>query len=208
MDTTYQSILTAFFLPSNPTFREILEAYVQSGKFEELKVFVPQTGIVKNDVEIAEKAIDVLNINYLRDRTYTQISGGERQLVLIARALAQQAPILLMDEPTASLDFGNQVMVLSRIQQLANSGLSIIMACHFPEHAFLYANKALLFKQGEVFGFGTPDKVVSKANIKALYGVDVEIAQFHTQQGNAVKMCVPCNLNNNHKISLGRLNHA
>ncbi|MDD4571202.1 MAG: ABC transporter ATP-binding protein [Clostridia bacterium] len=162
----------------------------------------------QNDVEIAEKAIDVLNINYLRDRTYTQISGGERQLVLIARALAQQAPILLMDEPTASLDFGNQVMVLSRIQQLANSGLSIIMACHFPEHAFLYANKALLFKQGEVFGFGTPDKVVSKANIKALYGVDVEIAQFHTQQGNAVKMCVPCNLNNNHKISLGRLNHA
>lgn len=156
-----------------------------------------------NDIAAAAKAIAILNIEYLRERIYTELSGGERQLVLIARALAQQAPILLMDEPTANLDFGNQIMVLSRIQQLANSGLSIIMACHFPEHAFLYGTKALLFRQGEVFGFGIPDKVVSQANIKALYGVEVEIAQFQTQQGNTVKLCIPCSINNNLKYQGG-----
>lgn len=160
------------------------------------------------DIEIAEKAIDVLKINYLKDRIYTEISGGERQLVLIARALAQQSPVLLMDEPTASLDFGNQVMVLSRIQQLASSGLSIIMACHFPEHAFLYGTKTLLFRQGEVYGFGNPEATVTEDNIKALYGVDVEIAEVSTKQGNAVKVCVPCNINNNFKISLRGLNYV
>jgi iron complex transport system ATP-binding protein len=160
----------------------------------------------ESDVKIAEQAIDALNINYLRDKVYTEISGGERQLVLIARALAQQSPILLMDEPTASLDFGNQVMVLSRIQQLASSGLSIIMACHFPEHAFLYGTKVLLFRQGEVYGLGDPDTTVTKDNIKALYGVDVEIAKVRTRQGNTVKFCIPCNINNNLKISLGGLN--
>lgn len=116
----------------------------------------------KKDYEIAEEALAKLNIDYLRDRIYTKLSGGERQLVLIARALAQQSPILLMDEPTASLDFGNQAMVLGRIQQLSDAGLLIIMASHFPEHAFLYGTKALLFKEGEVYGFGDPDTVMTK----------------------------------------------
>ena len=160
------------------------------------------------DTAIAEEALDVLQIDYLKERIYTELSGGERQLVLIARALAQQSPILLMDEPTASLDFGNQVLVLSRIRQLARSGLSIIMACHFPEHAFLYGTKALLFKEGAVFGFGSPERTVTEDNIKALYGVEVEIAEVYTKQGEAVKVCVPCNTNHHLKMSLGGLRNV
>jgi ABC-type cobalamin/Fe3+-siderophores transport system ATPase subunit len=161
---------------------------VLMGRTAHLKPFASPS---EADAEIAEKALATLNIAYLKERIYTELSGGERQLVLIARSLAQQSPILLMDEPTASLDFGNQFMVLSRIQQLAGSGLSIIMACHFPEHAFLYGTKALLFKKGEVYGFGSPDTTVTKENIKALYGVEVKIAAIDTGQGHAVKVCVP-----------------
>ncbi len=162
----------------------------------------------KADTQIAEEAMAVLHIDYLKERIYTEISGGERQLVLIARALAQQSPILLMDEPTASLDFGNQVMVLSRIQQLASSGLSIIMACHFPEHAFLYGTKALLFKEGEVYGFGSPEKTVTEDNVRALYGVEVEIAEVDTRQGVAVKVCVPCHTKLHSKASLRGLKNV
>jgi ABC-type cobalamin/Fe3+-siderophores transport system ATPase subunit len=98
-------------------------------------------------------------------------------------------------------------MVLSRIQQLATSGLSIIMACHFPEHAFLYGTKALLFKEGRVYGFGVPDATVTKENIKALYGVEVKIAEVDTGQGNTVKVCVPCHVNSHFQIPLrGRKN--
>lgn len=167
------------------------------GRTAHLKPFASPS---ETDVSIAEEALKTLNISYLKDRTYTEISGGERQLVLIARALAQQSPILLMDEPTASLDFGNQMMVLGRIRQLAGSGLAIIMACHFPEHVFLYGTKALLFKEGGVYSSGHPETAVTKENIKALYGVDVEIAAVDTGQGNIVKVCVPCRVNNNLKI--------
>jgi ABC-type cobalamin/Fe3+-siderophores transport system ATPase subunit len=96
----------------------------------------------KRDREIAEEVIESLNIRHLQDKIYTQISGGEKQLVLIARALTQKPRILVMDEPTAALDFGNQLMVLSQIQKLAKRGLGIIMASHFPDHALLYSPKS------------------------------------------------------------------
>ncbi|MCP6657902.1 ABC transporter ATP-binding protein, partial [Klebsiella pneumoniae] len=82
----------------------------------------------RRDREIAEEALKTLGIVQLKDRIYTQISGGERQLVLIARALAQQPAFLIMDEPTANLDFGNQIKVLNQIKKLVrNENLGVIM---------------------------------------------------------------------------------
>ena len=94
-----------------------------------------------HDVDVAMASLERLGVAHLADKLYTQISGGERQMVLIARALAQEPEMLVMDEPTASLDYGNQVKVLRQISRLAREGMSIIMTTHFPDHAFLCASK-------------------------------------------------------------------
>ena len=133
----------------------------------------------------------MLHIAYLRDNVYTEISGGERQLVLIARALAQQPQILVMDEPTASLDFGNQILVLSHMQQLATMKLAVVMASHFPDHAFLYGTKALLLKDGTVHSQGRPEETVTEESLRQLYGVGVKIISASIQRGKEVRVCVP-----------------
>lgn len=142
------------------------------------------------DVGVALDAIATLGISHLRDRAYTEISGGERQLVLIARALAKQPQILVMDEPTSNLDFGNQLLVLSHVQQMARRGLTIVMASHFPDHAFLYASKVLLVNRGVAAGIGPPMEVVTEESIRDLYGVDVKLLSAFVD-GSEVRVCVP-----------------
>lgn len=142
------------------------------------------------DVEIARQALAALNISYLEDRVYTEISGGERQLVLIARALAQQPQVLIMDEPTSSLDFGNQVRVLERIAGLASQGLSIIMATHFPNHAFICAQKVALVNHGTVVA-GPPGSMITEASLKSLYQVDTKILSVAAASGSTYRVCVP-----------------
>lgn len=142
------------------------------------------------DVEIARQALAALNISYLEDRVYTEISGGERQLVLIARALAQQPQVLIMDEPTSSLDFGNQVRVLGRIAELASQGLSIIMATHFPNHAFTCAQKVALVNHGTVVA-GPPGSMITEASLKSLYQVDTKILSVAAASGSTYRVCVP-----------------
>ena len=117
-------------------------------------------------------SLERLGVAHLADKLYTQISGGERQMVLIARALAQEPEMLVMDEPTASLDYGNQVKVLRQISRLAREGMSIIMTTHFPDHAFLCASKVGLITRDWV-RFGDPDDVVTEQSLGETYGVDV-----------------------------------
>jgi len=152
----------------------------------------------KEDLEIAEEILDILSIRHLRNKIYTKISGGEKQLVLIARALTQKPLMLVMDEPTASLDFGNQLLVLSHIKRLADRGLGIVMASHFPDHAFLYSTKVLLLKSGRLYAAGTPEEVITEQNLERLYGVNVKIVNTGVQNnsrgksgGGEVKVCVP-----------------
>jgi iron complex transport system ATP-binding protein len=106
------------------------------------------------DEEIAEELLRLLGIDNLADRAYTEVSGGERQLALIARALAQEPQVLVMDEPTASLDFGNQVRVLSEIKTLAGSHIAVILSTHDTDQAFLYAQRVALLHNGRL---PTPD---------------------------------------------------
>lgn len=143
------------------------------------------------DVELAEETLHILGISFLRDRIYTEISGGERQMVLIARALVQQPEILVMDEPTSNLDFGNQIRVLGRIRQLADSGLGIVMTSHFPDHAFLCATKVALIRRDGLFQYGTADEVVTEENLRSAYGVNVRIASIQNGKTGVLKACIP-----------------
>ena len=122
----------------------------------------------------AFEALESLHMQHLEQRIFTELSGGERQLVLIARALAQKPGMLIMDEPTASLDFGNQLLVLDHIRELAESGMSVIMSTHLPNHAFFFGTRVLMLKNSRVLSSGTPDETVNRDNMRALYNVDVE----------------------------------
>lgn len=143
------------------------------------------------DIEIAEQSIERLNIGYLKNKIYTEISGGERQLVLIARALTQQPEILVMDEPTSNLDFGNQIRVLEQISMLAESGLAVIMTSHFPDHAFLCSTKVALMQREHSFIVGGVDEVVTEANLNSAYGIRVKIIETEIENGQIIKTCVP-----------------
>ncbi|RAS14782.1 iron complex transport system ATP-binding protein [Microvirgula sp. AG722] len=125
----------------------------------------------RQDRDIAADCLDMLGILPLHDRVYTAISGGERQLVLIARALAQQPALLVMDEPTASLDFGNQIRVLDHIGRLRGQGMAVLMSTHQPEHALRVADRIALFNAGQVIADGPPAAMITPARLASLYGV-------------------------------------
>ncbi|MDD4510918.1 MAG: ABC transporter ATP-binding protein [Oscillospiraceae bacterium] len=144
----------------------------------------------KGDKQIALDALEALGITFLKDRIYTEISGGERQLVLIARALAQQPEILIMDEPTSNLDFGNQMLVLAQIKRLSETGIGVLMTSHFPDHAFLCSSRVALLRHGG-FEIGTPEEIVTEKNLQEVYGVNVRITNTPTTDGGVVKSCVP-----------------
>jgi len=129
----------------------------------------------KRDIEVASRALDSLGIAPLADKPVTEISGGERQLALVARALAQEPRLLVLDEPTASLDFGNQVRVLERIASLARSGIAILFASHEPDHAFLCAHRALLLGEGRALELGAPRDVIRADTLERMYGVSVQV---------------------------------
>ncbi|MDR2616183.1 MAG: ABC transporter ATP-binding protein [Oscillospiraceae bacterium] len=128
------------------------------------------------EISSAEEAMERVGISALRARGYMQISGGERQLTLIARALAQQASVIIMDEPTANLDYGNQLRVLMRVKELSREGLTIIQSTHNPDHAFLFASRVLCLLDGRVAALGDPREAVTEELIESLYGVRVRIS--------------------------------
>ncbi|TXM95345.1 ABC transporter ATP-binding protein, partial [Methylobacterium sp. WL122] len=127
------------------------------------------------DEAAADMALATLGIGHLADRIYTEISGGERQMVLIARALAGEPRILVMDEPTASLDFGNQTRVLEQVRRLAKTGIAVVLSTHDPGHAFLCADRVALLHGGRLVALGTPEATITRESLRRVYGVDVAV---------------------------------
>ncbi|MGC1440531.1 MAG: ABC transporter ATP-binding protein [Burkholderiaceae bacterium] len=133
------------------------------------------SGPAEADKKIARQALAQLNIESLAEREYQRLSGGQRQLVLIARALAQQAAVIVMDEPTASLDFGNQSLVIDKVRALADSGLAILLSTHEPDHAFACADQVALMRNGRICAQGNPADVLTDQALSGIYQVPVQV---------------------------------
>ena len=153
-------------------FAYTVREFVLMGRTAHLGVFSSPS---RRDLGVAMRALESLGVAHLADKPVTEISGGERQLALVARALAQEPKLLVLDEPTASLDFGNQVRVLDKIAALADSGIAILFSSHDPDHAFLCARRALLLAEGRVLESGAPRDVIRSDTLERMYGVSVQV---------------------------------
>ena len=129
----------------------------------------------KNEDKLAMEILSSFGIEHLADKGYSQLSGGEQQLVLIARALAGNSKILIMDEPTNNLDYGNQIMILNKINELARDGYTVLISSHNPQFALWYSTKILGLHNGEVCAYGNPQDVLNSKFVKKIYGVDTKI---------------------------------
>lgn len=145
----------------------------------------------REDERIADEVMEGLGIARLAGRDCTTLSGGELQMVLVARALAQKPRLLVMDEPCANLDLGNQALLLQRIGALASQGLSVVVTSHDPNHAFMLdADVACVGRDGTVRG-GRAGEVLKPALLEELYGIEVGVGTITGPRGGRVTACAP-----------------
>jgi len=165
-----------------------LRETVEMGRTAHLGVFASAGA---RDHEQSQRALERVGLAALAERPIHRVSGGERQLALIARALATEAPHLLMDEPAASLDFGNQALVLEELAALRRSGAAVLFSTHHPDHALRIADRAVLIRGGRVMAAGAAGEVLNSQNLSALYGRAVEVAVVPSADGTPRRVCVP-----------------
>ncbi len=157
-----------------PAFAFTVAEAVLMGRAPHLGLFArPGSG----DRAIVDRALEAVGILGMRNRAYTEISGGEQQLVLIARGLAQGARCLLMDEPAAHLDPRHQHGILGVVKELATGGHSFVVTSHQPDNAFLYADRVLLLVAGAAHSYGRPGEAITEGSLRAAYGMGFEIVQ-------------------------------
>ena len=145
------------------------------------------------DRRIVDESLERLGIIRLAERRFNELSGGQRQMAMLARALSQQAKLLVMDEPTASLDYSNQIKMLKTTIELAKDGYSIVMTTHDPGHAFLACDRAFLLKGGSIVSDGAPNEVVTTESLSELYDTRVLVAvvQVGPLQNDRSRVCMP-----------------
>lgn len=144
----------------------------------------------KKDIRIAQDAMERLTISHLAERPYTELSGGERQLTVIARAIAQGSRTLIMDEPATGLDYGNQLRLLDQIIKLSRDGYTFIKSTHSPEHALWIADRAVMIKNGTIVADGKCDEIISDKNLFNLYNARVNVLKLN----GSLRVCVPQNI--------------
>lgn len=156
-----------------PSFNYSVRQIAAMGRTSHLALFSSPS---ERDYRITDAALEKLGIEQLADCGISEISGGERQLALIARALAQEAKILIMDEPTASLDYGNQLRVQSLMRSLAHEGMLVLMSSHNPQYALHFADRVIAISDGRSLACGRPAEVINSSLLSELYGVSVKVS--------------------------------
>lgn len=168
------------FVPQShaPTFNYTVFDMVLMGTSAQIGSLVSPGKI---QAENARRAIETIGIEHLTKRGFSHISGGEQQLTLIARAIAQQAKTLIMDEPTANLDFGNQIRVMTRIKELSKQGFTIVLSTHNPDHAKRFADRVLALENGGIAVDGAPGNVLTEDLICQLYHLKInDLRRFYS----------------------------
>ncbi|WP_233967387.1 ABC transporter ATP-binding protein [Pectobacterium polaris] len=159
------------FVPQifTPPFSYSVLDMVLMGRAARVRLFAMPSA---HDITVAQNALGILGIASLADCEFSALSGGQRQLVLIARALASECQTLILDEPTAALDVQNQAQVLRLLTHLAKTQrLSILLTTHDPSHALAIADRALLLMGNQHYLYGRCDEVVTEDNLSQLYGI-------------------------------------
>ena len=144
-----------------------------------------------HDERIVGDAMDRLGIGSLAEKRYTELSGGQRQMVIVARALAQQPEVLIMDEPTASLDFGNQYLVLAQMVSLSREGMSVLMVTHNPDHAIYCADRIIAMKDGRIISEGATTSVINEAVMRSIYNMTIKVRDVSIDLKTRTTICIP-----------------
>ncbi|MEA4891341.1 MAG: ABC transporter ATP-binding protein [Peptococcaceae bacterium] len=172
----------------NPPFPFTVKDVVLMGRTPHLsRACIPSP----KDLDIAGESMARLGIERYAEKRYTELSGGQRQMVIIARALTQQPDILIMDEPTASLDFGNQYVVLAQMLRLAKGGMSILMVTHNPDHALYCADRIMAMRGGRIVRLGESRSVVNEPTMQSIYNMTIKVRDVTISPGCDSTVCIP-----------------
>lgn len=147
--------------------------------------FYGLSGPGSSDWRIARESLDLVGMGAFADRPYTELSGGELKLVLIARALTQRSPLVFLDEPTSSLDLKNRLLILKILRKLVRDGKTVLATEHDPNLAAHFATRLLMLRRGEIVAYGPPEAVVTREVMRQVYDIEVEIIKT----GDKILIC-------------------
>ncbi len=168
---------------NNTPFNYSVMEMVLMGRVSKLDFFALPSA---HDYDIANAALQKIGIENLKERAFGQLSGGQKQMVLLARAIAQEVNVFIMDEPVAGLDYGNQIRLLELISELGNDGYTFLKTTHYPDHALLISSRVVVMNGGVVIANGAPEDVITQQMIEDVYSIKADIIMH-----DAHKRCVP-----------------
>lgn len=167
------------------SYQFTVEEVIMMGRALYIKKFSSPS---QEDYDVVNDILSKLNIIDYKDKIYSELSGGEQQIILIARALAQEAKFIIMDEPASNLDFSNQEKMLNTIKRLKDMSVGILMSTHTPDHAFVCSDKALVVKKNQSYIFGDVNNIVNSDILTEAYGVKIAVVE-NDICGKKIKTC-------------------
>lgn len=167
----------------NVPFNYSVLEMVLMGRISKLGLFATPS---QRDFDVARNALIKAGIEDLQNRAFGELSGGQKQLVLLARAIAQEVNVFIMDEPVNGLDYGNQIRLLELINSLAKEGYTFLKTTHYPDHALLVSSRVVVMNGGKIIANGAPGEVIHATMIEDVYGIKADIIMHDTHA-----RCVP-----------------